>query len=90
LGVDHIFVKPELEWRSEPSEGTEAGTRAGAGAGAGTGTVGSPLPVGGVFVGEALVLPTEIPSESWPLDFTVSDHRPVRVRLVFGRTQSST
>ena len=86
LGVDHIFVKPELEWGSESGDAGAQG--AGAGAGPGAGAVSSPLPVGGVFVGEALVLPTEIPSESWPLDFTVSDHRPVRVRLVFGRAQA--
>ena len=60
LGVDHIFVKPEVE-------------------------IGPAGPEGGVFVSDARILPVSLPATHWPMDFRVSDHRPVKVSLVFGR-----
>jgi endonuclease/exonuclease/phosphatase family metal-dependent hydrolase len=42
----------------------------------------------GVFVSDARVLPISLPAESWPLDFRVSDHRPVRVSIVFARVSN--
>lgn len=104
LGVDHIFIKPEIEWGGCAAvDGHHADTPpilvspipASAPAvatpplppqtGSPKEMVGKLLPVGGIFVGETSVLPTDLPCDSWPVAFKVSDHRPVRVSLVLGR-----
>lgn len=93
LGVDHVFMKPEIEWSLEGKE--TVGTLPE------SSLVSTPLvqtsngsasPIrkatGGVFIDSASVLPAGLCSQSWPQNFAVSDHRPVKVSLVFGRAAS--
>lgn len=98
LGVDHVFVKPEIEWGGCADTPPTLPASSSAAASAATTPPLAPqtcstkvdagnktLPVGGVFVGETSVLPRHLPCDSWPVEFEVSDHRPVRVSLILGR-----
>lgn len=85
LGVDHVFVKPEIEWAAKVAKKSSSDVA----------SESDPVPtredfigkraVGGVFIGETSVLPRDLPCDSWPLEFKVSDHRPVKVSLILGR-----
>jgi endonuclease/exonuclease/phosphatase family metal-dependent hydrolase len=98
LGVDHIFVKPEIwlhESDSPPTPSRAAVGGGGEGYAVGMGTVAeriaggaasepSSLPAS-VFVNNSLVLPTSSDITTWNERFTISDHRPVGARLIFAR-----
>jgi endonuclease/exonuclease/phosphatase family metal-dependent hydrolase len=99
LGVDHIFIRPEEPVSSgnlsvssedhftcdEPLEGYQNSLER-----FDRNIVSTEHPPKSIsiFVDECTVIPPSLDSTSWDYSFTISDHRPVSARIVFGVKRS--
>ena len=71
LGVDHIFFKPELIMTSSVGISEQYSSK--------------PQMSSCLFVAGSAVLPREKSCTHWDENFTISDHRPVEAKLIFGQ-----
>ena len=73
LGVDHVFFKPEII----KSNGFDIVSR-----GSETYQISRSDQI--LFVDETKILPIELSCTKWIENFSLSDHRPVNVKFIFG------
>ena len=71
LGVDHIFFRPEMIVQEDIPISEQY--------------LLSPSSTPCLYVSETAVLPKKVPCSFWPEDFQISDHRPVRAKMVFAK-----